>query len=206
MKSRNPSEHSLMNLFSTYGLCARLRLYDASDSVTDSLVQKGDTGFISFDSQLRFLDSNETAKNMIPELADLVVDHKNEWVNENFLPWVEEYEKDPNNDKHYIHRDDKVYLVHIIRLTIGHLLHAHRGYQFLISDDTANQQYINLIKNYNSQLEEEVKKKTANILEMHDKLVLGMATMVEGRDNSTGTSRPTDWARCRSASQRPRHP
>ena len=167
-------------------LAARLRLYDASDSVTDSLVEKGETGFISFDSKMRYLNSNETAKVMIPELNDLVVDHHNKWIDEYFLPWVKDFESNPDNNKHFITRDGKSYLVNIHRLDISHLWHSHRGYQFLISDDTANQQYIQLIKNYNSELEKEVEKKTENIVKMHEKLILGMATMVEGRDNSTG--------------------
>ena len=167
-------------------IASRLRLYDASDSVTDAIVQKGNTGFVSFDHKMRYLDSNETANQMIPELKELVVDRQNEWVNNTLLPWVKEFEENNDNDKQYIRRDDKVYLVQVGRLEIGHIGHTHRGYQFFITDDTANQQYIELIKNYNNQLEEEVKKKTASIIEMHDKLVLGMATMVEGRDNSTG--------------------
>ena len=167
-------------------IASRLRLYDASDSVTDALVQKGNTGFVSFDHKMKYLDSNETANEMIPELKDLVVDKQSPWANETFLPWIKAYEENKENDIQYIHKGDKVYLVQIGLLEIGHIGHAHRGYQFFITDDTANQQYIELIKNYNSQLEEEVKKKTASIVEMHDKLVLGMATMVEGRDNSTG--------------------
>ena len=170
-------------------MAARLRLYDASDSVTDALVEKGDTGFISFDSRMRYLNSNETAKEMIPELSDLIVDHhieNHEELRNDFEKWVEEYKADNTKDRQYIKRDDKTYLVTISRLEIAHFFHSHRGYQFFITDDTANQQYIELIKNYNNQLEEEVKKKTINIIEMQDKLVLGMATMVEGRDNSTG--------------------
>ena len=167
-------------------IASRLRLYDASDSVTDALVQKGNTGFVSFDHKMRYLDSNETANEMIPELSGLVVDKQNPWANETFLPWIKAYEENKENDTQYLRKGDKVYLVQIGLLEIGHIGHAHRGYQFFITDDTANQQYIELIKNYNNQLEEEVKKKTASIVEMHDKLVLGMATMVEGRDNSTG--------------------
>ena len=167
-------------------IASRLRLYDASDSVTDALVQKGNTGFVSFDHKMRYLDSNETANEMIPELSGLVVDKQNSWANETFLPWIKAYEENKENDTQYLRKGDKVYLVQIGLLEIGHIGHAHRGYQFFITDDTANQQYIELIKNYNNQLEEEVKKKTASIVEMHDKLVLGMATMVEGRDNSTG--------------------
>ena len=167
-------------------LASRLRLYDASDSVTDSLVEKGETGFISFDHRMRYLNSNLTAKTMIPELNNLIVDHHNKWVNDTFLPWVIEFENNNENNKQFITRDGKSYLVMIHRLDINHVLHSHRGYQFLISDDTANQQYIQLIRDYNSKLEKEVADKTKHVIEMHDKLVLGMATMVEGRDNSTG--------------------
>lgn len=185
--------HSIELLPATYNIgmiiylviASRLRLYDASDSVIDSLVQKGETGFISFDNKMRFLGSNETAKKMLPELSSLVVDRpiKDKWLNDNFLPLVKEYDLDHSKDKHLLSKEDRIYLVHINPLKFGIF---HVGYQFLVSDDTANQQYISLITNYNSKLEEEVKEKTKHILEMHDKLVLSMATMVEGRDNSTG--------------------
>ena len=167
-------------------IATRLRLYDASDSVTDSLVEKGDTGFISFDNKIRYLGSNQTARNMIPELRSLRIDHHikdNGWLENNLLSWVKEYEKDNNNEQFYFERNDKIYLVKVNRLLIGGIK---RGYQFLISDDTANQQYINLIKKYNTQLEDEVAQKTEHIIQMQEKLVMGMATMVESRDNSTG--------------------
>ena len=166
-------------------IATRLRLYDASDSVTDTLVEKGDTGFISFDYKMRLLGCNETAKKMIPELQTVQIDHQveNEWLKQHLLTWVDEFEKDEFDNKKYVERDEKTYLVTINRLVIGNLT---RGYQFLLSDDTKNQEYIKLIKTYNSQLEAEVKKKTMHVVEMQEKLVLGMATMVEGRDNSTG--------------------
>jgi putative two-component system response regulator len=55
-----------------------------------------------------------------------------------------------------------------------------------ITDDTKNQQYIALLDNFNAELKEEVAEKTANIIEMHDNLILSLAIMVESRDNSTG--------------------
>ena len=186
--------HSIELLPATYNLgmvvyliiASRLRLYDPSDSVIDSLVQKGDTGFISFDNKMRFLGCNDTAREMMPELSNLRVDRS---INENavisniLLPWVKEFEKDPENTKHIFERNNRKYLVNLNKLMIGRF---HRGYQFFITDDTANQQYIALIKNYNDELEKEVEKKTEHIIEMQNKLVMGMATMVEGRDNSTG--------------------
>ncbi|MBR6987634.1 MAG: HD domain-containing protein, partial [Clostridiales bacterium] len=46
--------------------------------------------------------------------------------------------------------------------------------------------YMKLLANYNDRLSDEVAQKTENIVKMHNKLILGMATMVESRDNSTG--------------------
>ena len=166
-------------------IAARLRLYDASDSVTDSLVEKGETGFVSFDSKLRYLGSNETAKIMVPELTSLIVDKpvEDEWLKENFLPLALAFKSDESQNHALLKRGEKTYSIHINRLVVGRF---NKGYQFLFTDDTANQEYLALMRDYQSQLEEEVKKKTHNILEMQEKLVLGMATMIEGRDNSTG--------------------
>ena len=166
-------------------IAQRLRLYDPSDSVTDSLVQRGETGFVSFDNKMRYLGSNETAKEMIPELNELIVDHysKNEWINNTFIPLQKGFENNKENDHVLLERDEKIYLIHVNRLVMGRM---NRGFQFLISDDTKNQKFIKLIREYNDELEKEVEAKTEHILEMHDKLVIAMATMVEGRDNSTG--------------------
>ena len=78
---------------------------------------------------------------------------------------------------------DKIYLVTIRYLYDGK---HRRGYQFFITDDTDSRKYVKLLANYNESLSDEVAKKTENIVRMHERLILGMATMVESRDNSTG--------------------
>lgn len=167
-------------------IASRLRLYDASDSVTDSLVEKGDVGFVSFDAKMRYLGSNETAKNMIEEINGYTVDHfvdNYDVAKEHILPLIERFKANPEDNKSYLELNDKIYLLTMNRLVVGKF---YQGYQLLINDDTVNQNFIKLIKNYNAQLEEEVKKKTENIVAMQNKLVVGMATMIESRDNSTG--------------------
>ncbi|HOO80192.1 MAG TPA: HD domain-containing protein, partial [Lachnospiraceae bacterium] len=42
------------------------------------------------------------------------------------------------------------------------------------------------LNHYNTQLEDAVQKQTAHILDMQNKMILGMANIVESRDNSTG--------------------
>jgi putative two-component system response regulator len=165
----------------------RICLYDIDETVVDSLVQTGDTGFISFDQKYRYLGSNETAKNIFPDLRSLTVDKPLERggvFEESILLWLDRFRTDPKNDKNYYSSPNKkIYLVSTNYLYNG----SHRrGYQMLVTDDTKNQEYITLLGRYNTDLRREVAVKTKNIVEMHDKLILGMATMVESRDNSTG--------------------
>ena len=166
-------------------IASRLRLYDASDSVTDSLVQRGDTGFVSFDAKMRYLGSNDTAKAMIPEISNYTVDRSVDAypiAKDHVLPLIERF-KVGEGDKAFLEAGEKTYLLHMSQLKVGRF---YKGYQLLISDDTKNQEFIKLIQNYNAQLEAEVKEKTQGILDLQNRLVLGMATMIEGRDNSTG--------------------
>ena len=167
-------------------IASRLRLYDASDSVTDSLVQRGETGFVSFDAKMRYLGSNDTAKAMIPEIIGYKVDHPVDGhpiAKGHILPLIERFKAGEGEDKAYLEAGEKTYLLHMSQLRVGRF---HKGYQLLISDDTKNQEFIKLIQNYNAQLEAEVQAKTKGILDLQNRLVLGMATMIEGRDNSTG--------------------
>ena len=167
-------------------IASRLRLYDASDSVTDSLVQEGDTGFVSFDSKMRYLGSNDTAKRMIEEINNYIVDKdvsEHLIAKEYIIPLIEKFKLNSSDDKCLLEIGNKTYLLHMNQLKVGRFYH---GYQLLISDDTQNQEFIKLIQNYNSKLEQEVAEKTQGILDLQNKLVLGMATMIEGRDNSTG--------------------
>lgn len=164
----------------------RICLYDITDSGIDSMVQTGDTGFISFDFKYRYLGSNETAKQMIPILRDLVVDkpmYKSPVFKARAEKWLDDFEEDETHNEVHYNMDGRSYLI-----TINYLFDGlrRRGYQFFIKDDTSNQQYISLINNYNLDLREQVEAKTKHIIEMHDNLILSMATMVESRDNSTG--------------------
>lgn len=164
----------------------RLCLYDVTDLGVDTLVNNGDTGFISIDFNDTFLGANEVAMKVFPMLTKVNVDSyagRNIAIKKTLLKWLEDFKKDESCDRFYYELDDKIYLITISYLYDG----KHRvGYQFLITDDTDSRKYMKLLANYNNQLSEEVAEKTNDIVQMHNKLLLGMATMVESRDNSTG--------------------
>lgn len=57
-------------LFITY----RISLYNVADTAAETMVQTGDTCFITFDTRFNYLGSNSTAKKIFPELRNLIVD------------------------------------------------------------------------------------------------------------------------------------
>ena len=171
----------------------RMMLYEVSDMVIETMVQSGETGFINVGFDHTYYGSNETAKEIIPGLKELAIDDRitgKECFKDNLLQWIDHFEDDENSDRILYSRGDtdgdrseEIYNVAVNYLYDGT---KKRGYQIFLADDTQNQKYIRLIDQYNSELEEEVAAKTASITNIQNKMVMGMATMVEGRDNSTG--------------------
>ena len=66
----------------------------------------------------------------------------------------------------------------------GHIINKARFERFAYADSA--RKLADIEKNYNDELQKEVAAKTEKIIALHDNLVIGMATMVESRDNSTG--------------------
>lgn len=164
----------------------RICLYDITESGIDSILEKGTTGFVSIDFKYNYLGSNYTARKIFGELEDIVVDspiNSKESMKKYVIPWLDEFKKDENKDKHLYKTRDKVYNIDVNYLFDGK---TKRGYQLVITDDTKDQKYISLLSKFNTSLKDQVNRKTAHIIEMHNNLIMGMATMVESRDNSTG--------------------
>jgi len=187
-----PGAPELLPLAYNFGLVLylviiyRLSLYDITDTAVDSLVQTGATGFASFDFKLNYLGSNQTAKDVFPELNNLTVDlpiSGNEFMAATVQKWLQAFEADQTQSEFLYEKGESTYQIDVQYLYSGK---RKRGYQLFITDDTKDQRYIKLLNSFNSELQAEVDKKTAHIVEMHDNLILSMATMVESRDNSTG--------------------
>ena len=145
-------------------------LYDITDTGIDSLVENGTTGFLSFDFKRRYLGCNEAALRVFPELADARVDKTipaESPVSGYANRWLNAFTKDERDNRFHYEQGDRIYLIQVTYLT-------------------KSQQYIHLLNDFNQELTEQVEEKTKHITEMHNRLILGMATMVESRDNSTG--------------------
>ncbi|MCR5096607.1 MAG: HD domain-containing protein [Erysipelotrichaceae bacterium] len=172
----------------------RVNLYDVSNTVIDSFVQEQKVGYISFDFNLRYLGSNQVAKDLVPELNDIAIDElfgykPSQRKIRHFLDSFRQ--NNENNTFVYVvngpdddsFEDDQFYNVNVNYLYDGKWK---RGYIITFIDDTPNRKYIKLLDSYNDTLKKEVDDKTRHIVEMHDNLIMGLAMMVESRDNSTG--------------------
>ncbi len=165
----------------------RASMYEINESAVDSLVQKGETGFISFDYHFRYLGSNDTAKEFFPELKNIMLeDHLTDIIpiKYDLERWVEDYSEDESKDVILYEKNGMYYNIRIAHLYNGSMIPS--GYQLFITDDTKNQKYISLLNSFNTELKAEVTEKTKSIVAIHDNFILGMATIVESRDNSTG--------------------
>ncbi len=171
----------------------RMAIYNVSDMVLESMVESGDTGFVTVDFKKRYLGSNETAREILPDLNRLIVDgpiDKTDALKETLVAWIDKYSLNQEMGKHVFYRpsgilsdDERIYSVTVNYLFDGRKRH---GYQIFLEDDTQNQKYIQLIDKYNTDLQKDVAIKTERLMEMHNNLIMGMAMMVESRDNSTG--------------------
>ena len=164
----------------------RIVLYDVTETVIETIAFNGKTGFISLDDAFHYLGSNKIAKDIFPGLNKLKVDDSilsNPELKEDLVQNIRNFIINPEMNIFYKEIDDKIFQIDINKLFDGRV---NRGYILYMQDDTKDQKYINLINSFNDNLRDEVNQKTEHIKEMHNNMILAMATMVESRDNSTG--------------------
>jgi len=164
----------------------RIVLYDVTETVIETIALNGKTGFVSFDDSFHYLGSNQFAKKIYPELTELKVDDsilKNSELNSELVSKVHDYIINPKKNSFFKDFGKQIFQIDISKLFDGRV---NRGYILYMQDDTKDQKYISLLNGYNDKLRDEVAQKTDHIVKMHNNLILGMATMVESRDNSTG--------------------
>lgn len=151
--------------------------------------QQKNYGFVTIDMHEKFLDANERAIHFLPMLAGNVIgkpiqDSSPEITNI-FLKGLKEFQKTHDEGS-------KVYrygtMAYRYSISYFYLYHKKRpsGYLFRIEDDTRQQDFIKDMTLYNNRLNAEVERQTKQILEIQEKVVLGLANIVETRDITTG--------------------
>lgn len=165
----------------------RIIMHDISQLVAEHQEEHGTRGFVAFDSARRFVSCNAVSTQFFPELEGLRVDAKlpkESSLRAVFYSMIDALEKrGDTSQKFQIAQKTCVCEVN----TFSFNKYAEKqGFLFEIRDATEEQKAMDIVTSYNERLNEEVEEKTRNILEMQNKLVTGMANMIENRDNNTG--------------------
>ncbi len=148
----------------------------------------GTKGYIAFDLKKNFLSCNDKIFNFFPEL----ITHRVDTPLPDDLPKLQElfYGLMRDFERHGINfsifnSEDRIVKCEISKFTLTNGAKP-RGYLFDVYDVTKEQHAIKVMESYNDTLNAEVKQKADNIKSIQQKVVLGLANMVENRDNNTG--------------------
>ena len=167
-------------------LFERINMYDMPANIITSIEAMKETGYIEFDSKYRVTGYNGRIRELFPEVEtkwhiDEKVPEDDSFLYNEVISWI--YNR-KENEKKTIRMDDRYYELYLRVIPYNHKPCV--GYMLEMVDRTGEMKYMLAIQNYNSDLQNEIKKKTERLSNIRDMMVIGMASMVESRDDSTG--------------------
>ena len=162
----------------------RVMMYNVEDSIHSSMGAQENNAYIIFDKQKNYIGSNSKFEQLFPEIVNCGIDFKIKNIPEveKMYSWIEAFNKD-NKKEFSFEKNGQHY-----NCTVAKVLFKDKlvGNIIEFKDDTDKFNYLRLISKYNTELENEVREKTKQIYNIQSKLVVGMANMVENRDENTG--------------------
>lgn len=170
------------------GLIRKISKYEITTSIAESLSGNTKQGYIVFNKKGQYIGSNKAAQIYFPMLEVQRIDS---YLDEEKTPVL--YEKfvkrmgaSGNSDyEGLVEKDGR-----ILKCTFKTIYHGSKkikdGYVVEMRDETQQQTYLRLLDNFKNDLEKEVHEKTEHIHLMQQKMLLGMADMIENRDSNTG--------------------
>lgn len=169
-------------------LFERINMFDMTTNVAISIEQMKEYGYLTFSVNKRFVGANNFLTELFPEIKswkieEVVPETDSQFYREVIL-WFYDC-CDRNGMIKTIHVND-LYLDFSVRDIVYGKRNKKVGYLVEAIDRTSEHNYTATIEKYNTELELKVAEKTEHINHIKDLMVLGMASMVESRDNSTG--------------------
>ena len=153
--------------------------------LSDYYSKSQEYGFVLIDSKMHYMGSNKVAENWVSVLSKLRVDREMKAEQSDFIKNVRHIIEKGAQDNFFLPCGDRI-IKHSVKFFYNRKGTAQIGYYVEMVDDTERQAHLNMMKAYNEKLEAEVKKKTKNLVEMQNDIILSMADTVENRDSSTG--------------------
>lgn len=165
----------------------RSNRYDLTANIADSVERIGEDGYLIFDNKYLYIRGNDFVKKLFPEIKEWVVDQKvvpsDSYLYQEAVSYLLQYTEEVKDEK-IIQLNDKYYQLNVRNLSYRKKRNA--GYLMEFIDRTWERKYYAAIESHKEELVKEVKEKTEHISQVKDRVILGMADMVESRDNNTG--------------------
>ena len=179
----------------------RMSLYDVSLSVQEKIEEVNNYAYMVFDRNYNFVGCNTAAYKFFPELSSATIDARlkaDNYALKSILKWLHDtsmYADRTDTKKKFI-KDDVVIndrspeeRKHLnCELSFIHFGSQSRiaGYLVELVDDTAQQAKIEQLNFRGERLQREAAKQAKKLKSLQSSTILGMAAMIESRDNSTG--------------------
>ncbi|SCW28755.1 N-terminal 7TM region of histidine kinase [Ruminococcaceae bacterium YRB3002] len=176
---------------------SRFQLYDISLNVQKKITSETSTGFLSLDKKLNLAGFNNSALNFFPDLDNCRIDRPiktDSFIFSEVLRWIRKVAPGMNvqsvETKDFIINDNSLSENKHISCTVTCLTYGFRntilGYLVEIVDETEQVNYINELNFAGVRLKKEADRQTRRAENLQGSIILGMAAMIESRDNSTG--------------------
>ncbi len=162
-------------------------MHEITSLVSEQQENQSGRGYAAVDLDGRFLSCNQRILDFLPELSDQVIDAplaENTKPASVFNDLISRFEEDKTSQTEFS-VGDMICKCEISEFSLrknGKPM----GYLFVIRDITLEKKNLEVIQNFNVTLARDVNKRTSDIRNIQRRVVLGLANMVENRDNNTG--------------------
>lgn len=152
------------------------KLYDFNDTARELMYSGADVALIAVDTRGRYKGCNTLAKQMFPELRNAVTDMEAKVASDKLYPMLSGELKEITYQGQIYEVEQRSVLQR--KKSVGTVL--------WLANVTAQRQHLKFLENYQKELETEVEHKTEHIRSLQERMLLGLADIIENRDNSTG--------------------
>lgn len=166
----------------------RVQSHDMLNLIGERQSKTGLRGFCAFDTNRLLLGYNKQFAGMLPDISRVGLDESVPAELKQLFDFVNAAMDGVDSSESYAHKisvDEKVFLLEASYFGVSRK-GKQNGYLLEISDITDEQKKLDTIEKYNERLNLEVTQKTEHIVEIQNAVVLGLANMVENRDDNTG--------------------
>ena len=180
---------------------ARSTIYNVNLSVQEKIDELSTFGYLAFDKQFRFVGSNSVSEKFFPEIKNVRIDSKiiaKDYALKDLLKWVATNAKESAEKKQVQGKFTRAITINDKSPTERRFLECEMsfihfglenhvsGYLVELTDVTEQHNMIETMSWKGESLKREAEKQAKRAKSMQMSTILGMAAMIESRDNSTG--------------------